>query len=322
MPYNNQITRNDAQALIPSEVSKEIFNGLATSSVVLNHFRRLPDMTRKQLSVPVLDLLPMAYWVSGDDGLKQTTNQSWSDKVIHAEELAVIVTIPEAVLNDAEYDIWAEVEPRLVEAFGKAIDEAVLFGVNKPVAWRDSIYDTIVDLEKYTVLGSDTLYTDLLGDGGVISQIEESGYMPTGHIASVNMRSKLRGIKDLNDHPLFRNGMNDGTTYTLDGTPMVFPLNGSFDGTKALLISGDFNQAVYAIRQDITFKLLTEGVITDNNKNIIYNLAQQDMVALRAVMRLGWEIPNPVNALDHSVSRFPFAALIPESLVVDPPAGS
>ena len=34
------------------------------------------------------------------------------------------------------------------------------------------------------------------------------------------------------------------------------------------------------------------------------------MVALRVVMRLGWEIPNPINALqdDESV-RFPFAAV-------------
>ena len=34
------------------------------------------------------------------------------------------------------------------------------------------------------------------------------------------------------------------------------------------------------------------------------------MVALRVVMRLGWEIPNPINALqpDESV-RFPFAAI-------------
>ena len=43
---------------------------------------------------------------------------------------------------------------------------------------------------------------------------------------------------------------------------------------------------------------------------IAYNLMQNDMVALRAVMRLGWEIPNPINALKtDKAERFPFAVL-------------
>ena len=43
-------------------------------------------------------------------------------------------------------------------------------------------------------------------------------------------------------------------------------------------------------------------------------LAQDDMVALRVVMRLGWEIPNPVNALDETEARFPFASLKPATV--------
>ena len=46
--------------------------------------------------------------------------------------------------------------------------------------------------------------------------------------------------------------------------------------------------------------------------SIAYNLMQNDMVALRAVMRLGWEIPNPVNAMaKDKTKRFPFAVLTP-----------
>ena len=39
------------------------------------------------------------------------------------------------------------------------------------------------------------------------------------------------------------------------------------------------------------------------------------MVALRVVMRLGWEIPNPVNAENETDARFPFASLKPEGTV-------
>ena len=98
--------------------------------------------------------------------------------------------------------------------------------------------------------------------------------------------------------------------YKLDGSPINFPNNGAFDKSKALMISGDFSQLVYSIRQDITFKLFTEGVVQNTDGSIAYNLMQNDMVALRAVMRLGWEIPNPINALKtDKAKRCPFAIM-------------
>jgi len=55
---------------------------------------------------------------------------------------------------------------------------------------------------------------------------------------------------------------------------------------------------------------LTEAVLQDAAGNIVYNLAQQDMVALRAVMRLGFALPNPINRMQPTAaSRFPFATL-------------
>ena len=132
-----------------------------------------------------------------------------------------------------------------------------------------------------------------------------------GHMADISMRAKLRGLKDSTGNPIFKSDMQGGTTYSLDGSAMTFPRNGAFDKSKALMISGDFSQLVYAIRQDITFKLLDQAVIQDpSSQEIVYNLAQNDMVALRAVMRLGWEIPNPINGLKTDKSqRCPFAIL-------------
>ena len=76
------------------------------------------------------------------------------------------------------------------------------------------------------------------------------------------------------------------------------------------MISGDFSQLVYAIRQDLTFKLFTEGIVQNPDGSIAYNLMQNDMIALRAVMRLGWEMPNPINQLKPKKSqRSPFAVL-------------
>lgn len=130
----NIIDRSGAESLIPVQESNEIIQGVITQSAVLQRGRRLPNMTSRQYKMPVLDMLPIAYFVNGDTGQKKTTKMAWEKKFITAEEIAVIVPIPEAVLDDSEYDIWAEVRPRVIEAFGKKIDGAILFGDDKPTS--------------------------------------------------------------------------------------------------------------------------------------------------------------------------------------------
>lgn len=307
----NIIDRTGAESLIPVQESNEIIQGIIIQSAVLQRGRKLPNMTSKQYKMPVLDMLPIAYFVNGDSGQKKTTKMAWDKKFIIAEEIAVIVPIPEAVLDDSEYDIWAETKPRIIEAFGKKIDGAILFGDDKPASWRADVVTTANTAKSVVTLGAgDNLYDKIMGEEGSIALIENSGYFVNGHMADISMRAKLRGLKNANGDPLFKSDMQSGTTYSLDGSPMNFPNNGSFDKSKALMISGDFSQLVYSIRQDITFKLFTEGVVQNTDGSIAYNLMQNDMVALRAVMRLEWEIPNPINSIQKDkTKRCPFAVL-------------
>lgn len=305
------IDRTGAASLIPEENAREIIQGVVTQSAVLQRGRKLPNMSSKTYKMPVLDMLPIAYFVNGDTGEKKTTKQAWDKKFITAEEIAVIVPIPEAVLDDSDYDIWGEVKPRVIEAFGKVIDGAVLFDLDKPSTWRDGVVTTATKAGSVVTLATgDDLYDKIMAEEGIIAKIEESGYFVNGHMADISMRAKLRGLKDTTENPIFKSDMQNGTTYSLDGSPMNFPNNGAFDKSKALMISGDFSQLVYAIRQDITFKLFTEGVVQNTDGSIAYNLMQNDMVALRAVMRLGWEIPNPINSMKtDKTKRCPFAIL-------------
>jgi hypothetical protein len=326
MAYNSLISRTNADALIPEEASKEIFKSTPAQSAIMTLGRRLPNMARGQQRLPVMSALPVTYFVNGDTGLKQTTNAEWADKYIDAEEIACIVPIPESVLDDADYDIWGEVSPLIAEGFGKAFDAAVLHGTNAPSSWPTAIATAAaaasqsVDLSTQVAAGED-LYDVLLGENGVVSLIEADGFMATGHIAALAMRGKLRGVRakvysgsaavNLGE-PIFKRSMQDSTVYELDGVPVIFPTNGSVVGTSVLDFCGDWTKLVWSMRQEITYKVLTEAVIQDGSGNIIYNLAQQDMVALRAVMRLGWQIPNPVNRVNTSSStRYPFSILVP-----------
>ncbi len=307
------INRQAAEALIQEQIVQTIFQDAPKQSTFMSLARKLPNMTSKQTRIPVLDILPMAYWVNGDTGFKRTSQQAWDNVYLTAGELAVIVPIPEAVLDDASFDILGEVTPRVNEAIGQCVDSAVIFGVNRPSEWDADIITRARQAGNNVAPGGTPKYYDLLlGEGGVISKIEEFGYMSTGALASMSMRAKLRGIKSDDGQPIFKSDMQGATQYALDGAPMYFPANGAFDASVAQLIVGDFSQAVFAIRQDITVKILDQGVIQDpTTKEIIYNLAQQDMIALRVVFRMGWALPNPATRMDSDRLSCPFAYLEP-----------
>lgn len=309
--YNSLISRTDAGALIPEAVSREIIQGVTEQSKVLQLFRKLPNMPTNKTRMPVLSSLPTAYFVTGDTGLKQTTGASWDNKYLNAEEIACIVPIPEAVIDDADYDIFGEIKPRIQEAFAKVIDAAVLFGVNKPADWPTDIVSGAIAAGVYTTEGDGE---DLVADTNLLmSAVEDCGFDVTGFVGDIKMKGKFRGLRDANGGMIFVPSVTAGTPSTLFGQPIQYNKLGYWDNTKAKLIAGDFSQAVYAVRQDVTYKVLSEAVIQDNAGAIVYNLAQQDMVALRCVMRLAWQLPNPINARKQvEADRYPFAIYKPK----------
>ena len=305
------VTRENASPLIRPEESNEIIQAVVESSTALKLMNRLPNMGTNVREYPIMDSYPMAGFVDGDAGLKMTTNMKWSKDKIVAEEIAAIVAVPDNVAADADYDIFAQMKPRLVEAAGKVIDAAIFFGTNKPTAWRAGIVPAAVTAENNVAATTD-IVTDVFGEGGLIAKVEEDGYFPESIVSAISMRAKLRGLKDKNDRPLFMENLHQGAQYTLAGMGMEFPRNGAFDATQALMVTGDWSQAVYAIRQDVTFDVFTSGVVSDADGKVIYNLMQNDMKAIRMVIRLGWNILNPVNAVNpDGTKRFPFAVYQP-----------
>ena len=318
------IDRSGAEVLIPEEKSREILQSVPEQSIVMRLMRRLPDMSSKTRSIPVLGSLPMAYFVDGDTGMKQTTSMAWENVKVYAEEIACIVPIPENVLDDSDYDIWGNVSPRMQEAIGAAFDKAVLLGINKPSNFPKGIIPAAVDAGNYlTHLNGGNLYQELMGENGLLALIEEDGYVPSAYVGAIKMRSILRGAVDNNGLPIFgravyRDGAQGKSVYELDGSEAIFPKSEVMDPEEVLLLGGDWSQAVWAMRTDITTKLLTEAVIQDpTTKEIVYNLAQQDMVALRVVFRAGWAMPNPINRVNsNALTRYPFAVLKPSALTV------
>lgn len=330
--FADVISRSDASALMPEEVQREIVQGTEEKSAALQLFPHVP-MSRAQTRIPVLSSLPTAYWVTPTDtGLKQTTDQQWSNKYLDAAEIAVIIPMPKSVMDDADYDVWGQVKPKAVEAFGVALDDAVFFAINKPSEWTHHngiLQDAIT---AGNIVESGTSSIDIADDiNTAMGLVEADGFEVNGFWGNVTMRATLRGLRDKNNGLLFVPGAIDtgisqapslGMQGMLWGQKIVFSRSGltgfstavtdaDSDTSTPKLIMGDFeHQGLLGVRQDIEMQVFDTGVITDNTGAIVFNLMQQDMVALRITARYAFVVPNPINRQNTSSStRYPFAVL-------------
>ena len=314
MPYNNVVSRTDAAALIPEDVASDVIKRLPLASAALSLFRHV-NMSRAQQRMPVMAALPVAYFVNGDTGLKQTSEPGWTNQFLNVEEIACIVPVPEAVLDDAAFDIWAETQPFMVEAIGRALDAAVFFGVNKPATWPADIVSQATTSGNVATAGTNT--PDKGGITGDVSDafatVESDGYDVNGVIAQRKFKGLLRQARATTGQQLADSTGSSGIDAgpgELYGVPVTYPLRGLWPtgAGAAEMIVGDFTQGILGVRQDITFKLLDQAVITDNTGVIQYNLPQQDMLALRVVARFAWTVaqtPEPENV----AGAFPFGVL-------------
>jgi predicted phage gp36 major capsid-like protein len=351
VPYNSIVARQETVstpstgygALVPEDFSREIFTGILNKSAALQLFPHR-TMSRMQQRMPVLSALPSAYWVAGDTGLKQTTAVQWANKWLVAEELAVIVPIPEKLLDDIDYDLWDEIRPLLEESIAIALDEAVFFGIGKPASWPTAVVPAAIAAGNSVVRGASAV--DVADDlNNVMTTVEVDGFAPNGWWMRPQFKASLRGLRDGNKDFLFlpegpsnygvannnalavsRSG-NTGLRKADGGTRagLVFgePAYVSYAGlsgfttatsgqaTQVEAVTGDFSQGILGVRQDLTFKMLDQSVIQDNTGAIIYNLAQQDLVAMRVVCRYGFQVPNPISRMQPTEgARYPFAALL------------
>lgn len=307
MATSTNYDRSGKEALIDAKDAEGIIQGAIKQSAVLSTFRRLPNMSSNRTNMRVLDALPMAYFVDAevDNGRKKLTDMAWDKKTIYAEEIAVIMPIKEDVLDDASVDIFGAARPRIEEQFGRLIDDAIILGIGKPRNWRAGLLPSIINAGAEVKYNEQQSLYSAINDAMVL--VEESGYVPNQIVGGTDLNGKFRMMLDDIGQPV------KGTE--IGSLPRRVINNGAWDKSLSQMIVGDFSQAVYSIRQDVTYKILTEAVIQDpTTGEIKYNLAQEDMVALRVVMRLGWEIPNPINILaqDESV-RFPFASIAPKT---------
>jgi HK97 family phage major capsid protein len=315
------ISRSDAAALIQEAYSNDFLTYATESSAVLSVFPTR-NMGTKNVRLPVLSTLPHAKWVgessSASEGVKPTDKATWGNKELIAEELAVIIPVHENVLADATEDVLGELTKLGGQAIGRALDAAVVFGINKPTTWTSNdLFASAVDAGQTFAVGSSVDGDDLSGSILQAAEAVAVHYDPTTILSPSGMRFRLANQRNINGTPIYVPSLQgtpvaDGTVHGLSaGWISGTVTNGStgdlpvWDRDDAEAIVVDRSRVVIGVRQDITVKFLDQATVGG------INLAERDMVALRFVARYAYVLGDNKATGKATADNSPVAAVIP-----------
>ena len=302
--------------VLPVDYTTEIIRGIVGRSKALELGRRLRDLRTKETYLNVLSELPIAGWVSKSQATPNTEGAeinhkplsalAWEGIKLVAEEIAVIVPVAEATLEDVEdfgVDLAGELSEQVIGAFQEVIDATAFFGVNSPFENFDGIVPGATQAGASVEWDGQPGLSFYYAISNAMKKVEESGYYPTVILGGPSINSAFRtAITDL--------GINATEQGEIGRLDRHVDMTGAWESSSAFALVGDFRYFVYAFRKELTMKLLTEATLADpDTKAVLYNLAQQDMVGFRFKMRLGMALPNPVNRVGGS-NRYPFAVII------------
>lgn len=288
--------KENLQGFVPTPTASEIISDVVRGSSVLR-LSKVQPMTSETQKFPVMTGGPGAYWV-GETERIQTSVATWIFPELVAKKIGVIVPCSKEKLEDSTADVFSAIRPYIAEAFYKAIDAACLFGTNSPFA--KSIYGVAKGAGQAVAEGTnDKLDLDI---SDVMALVENEGMDVNGFAAGYDLKNSLRKLRDGNGNQLFVAGVDQNTLYS---QPIEFSRNGAWDKTKARAIAGAWSYAIVGIRDQIQYETLREATLQSvtmgDNKPL--SLAENDMIAIKATMRLGF-LPVKENA---------FAILTPKS---------
>lgn len=332
---------------LPAEVASGIIDDVLAGSAALQ-LGDVTRMTRREKIFTLTETLPDAYWIKGtaatdkpafgpgaslpdgsreakDLAMKQTTGMSWKQKKMEAEEMAVLVPLPDTWQADSDVN-FEEIKPYLVEAMAKKLDAAILFGEELPSSWAANGFYGILPMAiaaGNTINAADTAYqigatgrTDYgLAIAALAEQMAEDGYDPTGFTTYPGFKWKLVQQRGTNGESIYQGGavgMDGRPAETIYGERLAEVRSGIWNTHKddALIIAGQWNTLKIGVRQDIEFAVTDSAPIFNQAGTLVLNTFQQDAKVLRATFRVASTVINPRMRLG---GEFPFSALRPDS---------
>lgn len=272
--------KENLQGFVPTPIATEIVKDVIRGSSILR-LAKVEQMESEKKKFPVMTEGPGAYWV-GETERIQTSKASWIFPEIEAKKLGVIIPVTREKMNDATIDVFGELRPYIAEAFHTTIDAACLFGNDSPFV--TNVYDAASNAGHVTNISSNGLDLDV---SDAMASVEAAGYDVDGFAAHYGVKNSLRKLRDTNGNALYVPGVDQNRLYE---NPIEFVRNAGWDKDRADILGGAWRYAIVGIREGIEYTVLTEATLQSvtmaDGKPL--SLAENDMVAIKATMRLGF----------------------------------
>lgn len=286
-------TEADGGYLVPKELQAEILRISGEYGVARREMRYIPfGGASNSRVIPKLNSSVAVYWT--DEGAKkQSTKATFGVITQTLKKLAAIVPFTEELMEDTEIDIVKLLAELIVEAVEAEEDTQYFMGTGTP--WT-GLLNTVGIPSIAIATGTtfaDITASDLLAMQG---KVKKKARATAKYYLSSSVMDLVRGLKDYNGQFIFRDVQLTGDVPRLFGKEVVevdvMPgQDEAVQTNKVFVLFGDLKLgAIYGDKKDLRLKLLTEATVFDVDNSTEINLAQQDMVALRAVKRTGFVV--------------------------------
>lgn len=305
------VSREALGSLIQPEVLSGIFETTdAYSSLVMTLGTKM-NVGKKETIIPISGTDPVAEFVektgtqakptagkypavavgdAPDIGYKPVSALTIGEKRLILEKIAVIIPLSDCTVEDLDDPASFEeyVRRKAEEAIAKRFDKAVILGENAPSTYGAGIVPSAVSAGNVVeVAKTATGAQKLTALDDAFAKVEDAGY----EVDAVAAQTRFRGI--------FRQAMNNSnvlvTADMITGKPVYsysgVPISKAtvLNGTDYLAVPGAWKNVYWGVRDEFQITTTNTGTIT-NADGSVYNLFQQDMTAIRVVLRIGYVV--------------------------------
>ena len=288
MPSGTPTNRTNIS--LPAEVSQEILQKTQEASAIMQLARQI-ELPGRGVEIPVILSDPSAEWVS-ETGAKPVSNPGLTKKTMTAYKLAVIVPFSKEFVRDSKR-LYDELVKRLPAALGKKFDSTVFHG-----SAPGSNFDTFAGCTAQNIGGTNTY------DGLVAADVDiaEHDGILNGYVISPKARGVLLSAKDGDSRPLFINSVAEGAIPVILGAKTLQSKAAYKAGTgesvpNVVGAAGDWTQALYGTVEGVEIEISKEASLTytdENDQTQTINLFQQNMIAVRAEIEVGFRADTSV----------------------------
>lgn len=267
--------KDSLSGAVPVEVASEIIKNVKEKASILNLAKKVP-MKGDTLDIAQLTGSGSAYWTGEGEQIK-TTIPTFEYPELKAKKLAVIVPLTREKVNDTVIDVMSAIQTAIADAFATAIDTACIVGTSSP--FTTNIIGKIGSSNKF--VKTSNLDKDISKAMGLV---EANKYNPTNILMPL---TKKKDIRDLSNSASYKGGITVSNAFD---TPIEYVRD--ITETNANVIVGDFSKCIVGTREEMEYQILDQATITmgTGSSAQTVNLAQNDMIAVKCTMRMGFVV--------------------------------